>query len=122
MSDPINTKAIGRRLRNAREQRGLAQQQLAEKAGCSVETASRIERGVISPTFETVGRMARVLGLSLDALVDGGAPTRTSARRSLQRVIRLLEDLDDKTLSNLADFLRGVSAPPRRSARSSARS
>ncbi|MBI2372369.1 MAG: helix-turn-helix transcriptional regulator [Deltaproteobacteria bacterium] len=47
----VDLKVLGRRIRAAREGRGLAQAQLAERAGTSVESVSRSERGARSPSF-----------------------------------------------------------------------
>lgn len=68
---------VGSRVREARKRAGLTQTQLAEAADLALETVSRVERGVQSPTVDNLQTMARVLGTSLSALVgeggDGGA-------------------------------------------------
>jgi ribosome-binding protein aMBF1 (putative translation factor) len=60
---------VARQLVAAREARHLTQKQLAELAGVGQSEISRIERGQINPTLETVAKLSRPLGVHL-ALVD----------------------------------------------------
>lgn len=53
----------GLRLRQLRRQRGLSQEELADRAGVSVTTVARLERRPIAPCRgRTLGRLARALG------------------------------------------------------------
>jgi transcriptional regulator with XRE-family HTH domain len=56
-------KAVGGRLFVLRHQRGLSQERLAERAGMSPKTVSRIETGVVSATVDQLARLARGLGV-----------------------------------------------------------
>jgi transcriptional regulator with XRE-family HTH domain len=51
-------------LREIREQRGLTVEALAVLAGCHKSTVSRLERGLIEPSPQTVVSLARALGIS----------------------------------------------------------
>ena len=62
---------FGKRLRKLRRERDLTQDQLAEAAGISVDMLSNIERGVNAPSFETLAKLARVLGVRVRELFDG---------------------------------------------------
>jgi DNA-binding XRE family transcriptional regulator len=53
----------------ARERKGLTQKQLAKLSGIQQSEISKIERGQINPTIETVARMAGPLDAHV-ALVD----------------------------------------------------
>jgi XRE family transcriptional regulator, regulator of sulfur utilization len=53
----------------ARERKGLTQKQLAELSGVQQSEISKIERGQINPTIETVARIAAPLDAHV-ALVD----------------------------------------------------
>lgn len=48
-----------------RNQQGLSQQELAKKAGIRQSNLSRIETGAVSPTIETLQRIAQGLGRTL---------------------------------------------------------
>ena len=56
---------FGNRVRLLRSDRGLTQEQLAERAGISVDFLSLIERGKNSPSFENLEPLADALGVSV---------------------------------------------------------
>jgi HTH-type transcriptional repressor of puuD len=56
---------LGANMRRCREERGLTQTQLADRAGISHSTISTIENGRSSPTLFTVCALADALGLSV---------------------------------------------------------
>jgi transcriptional regulator with XRE-family HTH domain len=58
-------------LKQLREERDITQEQLAFDAGITVSALSRIERGLNSPGWTTVRRIADALGVSLSELVAG---------------------------------------------------
>jgi transcriptional regulator with XRE-family HTH domain len=71
------------RLAELREARGLTMQQLAEKAGTSLYSVSKLERGERAPSFFLAVCLARALGISLDDFLTRPrkpAPERTSGR------------------------------------------
>lgn len=70
--------AIGRNLRDARlrVQPTMTISRLAVRAGCSPALISRIESGVVTPSFGTLGTLAAVLGVSLRDLLDPEGPAR----------------------------------------------
>lgn len=55
----------GKLLRQARERHGLTQNQLAIRARTSQAAISRIERGLVSPTVETLEKLLDLLGEKL---------------------------------------------------------
>jgi transcriptional regulator with XRE-family HTH domain len=57
----MDLKAIGHRIKQAREAKGLTQAQLAEKVGLSVSHISVIERGIKTPKLETLVDILNVL-------------------------------------------------------------
>lgn len=77
-------------LKSLREERAITQEQLAFDAGITVSALSRIERGLNSPGFSTVMRIARALDVRLTELaaaIEGARPRRpaidpSSGRRS----------------------------------------
>ena len=61
------------RLRLARVERGLSQEELAEKAGVTRQTIGLIENGKYNPTLSLCIKIARALGRTLDELFwEGG--------------------------------------------------
>jgi transcriptional regulator with XRE-family HTH domain len=66
----MNQKAIGRRVKAAREKKQLTQEQLAELVDLSTMHISVIERGVKLPKLETLINIANVLDVSADVLLQ----------------------------------------------------
>ncbi len=54
---------IGKQLKKLRKQAGVSQNRLSELADLSVESISRLERGVQLPGIETFHRLAQALGV-----------------------------------------------------------
>lgn len=52
---------FGKRLKELRINKGLTQQQLAEKVGVSVDFIGLIERGYRSPSFKNIEVLAKAL-------------------------------------------------------------
>ena len=66
--------ALGPRLREVREQRGLSVRELARRVGCSASLISQIERGVSTPSAGMIYLLAVELRASLDYLFDAVPP------------------------------------------------
>jgi len=62
-------KTLADHLRLLRADRGLTLQELAANSGVSRATLSRIENGEVSPTAETLGRLASAFALPLSQLL-----------------------------------------------------
>lgn len=59
----------GRRLRLLREEEGWTLRDLAERTGLSVSLISQLERGVTSPSLQSVRRLAEALSVSIFQLL-----------------------------------------------------
>ncbi len=60
---------LGDELRKARERAGLTQEQLSFRAGLSRPYVSILERGLKSPSLETLFLICEALGVSASAVV-----------------------------------------------------
>ena len=67
---PPLRKDFGKRIRAIRQERSLPQERFAELVGISVDFLSLIERGINSPSFETLEQMAKRLRVPVKALFD----------------------------------------------------
>jgi len=63
--------ALGERIKRLRGERDLQQRQLAEKAGLTPSMVSQIESGRLSPSLNTLGKIASAFGVPIAALFDG---------------------------------------------------
>jgi transcriptional regulator with XRE-family HTH domain len=67
--------AFGRRLRELRVERAIAQDGLAVKSGIHRTAISKIERGATDPRLTTITRLAHGLDVPPGALIEGPAAT-----------------------------------------------
>ena len=64
----------------ARRRAGLTQRELARRSGVPQPSISKIERGVISPTVDTLERLLRACGMELE-------PVRVPAEDDVDRTL-----------------------------------
>jgi len=82
--DPVLAE-LGSRIRAAREDAGLTQEQAAESASVPYKRYQAIEHGRANVTVKTIARVARGLRLSVWDLVGQGAASRKSPSRARSR-------------------------------------
>ena len=61
---------IGKKIRQLRELKGYNQVNLSTEINISQKQLSRIEAGVVSPTYELMLKIVQVLNISLNELID----------------------------------------------------
>ena len=100
---------LGSQVRALRTARGLSQQALAEAAGLSVHSVSRLERGEQGASLEAVERIATALAVpvfklfdfdrdykvpaqAVDAIVAGLPADADATRQVLVRVLKAMVD------------------------------
>src|SRR3954471_21059322 len=71
---PIDARALGARLRQAREDRGLTQDQVAQHLGVARTTVVAIEKGERRVKAEELVELSSLLGRSLSSLLQEGQP------------------------------------------------
>jgi transcriptional regulator with XRE-family HTH domain len=80
--DADATREAARAIVRARMAAGLSQAELAERAGTAQAVISRIERGVVSPSLDTFGKIARGLGLRPVVTLESARASRTAKKQS----------------------------------------
>jgi tetratricopeptide (TPR) repeat protein len=90
VDDPV---AVGLRLKQAREQAGLSQRQLAT-AGCSPAYISRVEAGTRTPSLQVLAQLATRLGVSDSWLATGKENRVATLLRDAEIALRL-DDVDE---------------------------
>ena len=68
--DKDGLKAFGKHLAKTRKSKKLSQRKLAIKSDLEISQISRIERGLINPTLNTLLILSRSLEIELTELVD----------------------------------------------------
>lgn len=64
------TGLLSNRLKEVRKNKGITQQQLAEKAGLHLTYVGHLELGKYHPTVYVMWKIAKALGVSLNELAD----------------------------------------------------
>lgn len=64
------TQRVGANLRRAREERGISQEELADRAGLHRTYISGVERGVRNPTVVVLEKIAKALKVKASTLLD----------------------------------------------------
>ena len=66
---PTADNSIGKKIREARKQKGLTLAQLADQCKCSTSLISQIETGTVNPSFSTLKSIGEALGTDMAMLV-----------------------------------------------------
>lgn len=83
--------SIGNRIQKFRKEKGLTQEELAEKLGVSSQAVSKWENDASCPDIGLLPQLCRVLGITADELLNGKSETVTlvpaAQRKSLDELI-----------------------------------
>lgn len=103
--------SLGRRLKGLREDRGLTQEELAERAGVSRDIIAKLEQGSrVSARLVTLVKLANALDVDLSTFV--GHRDRLGTDRDGGRILRLRDAvLSHRHLAGLDDGLDGAPSP-----------
>lgn len=106
----LNYKAIGKRIKIARINAEITQEQLSEKANLSPSHMSNIETGTTKVSLSMMIGIANALGVTLDDLLcDSIANARPQFEKDIQQIldscnayeIRIVKDVMAATLESL---------------------
>jgi transcriptional regulator with XRE-family HTH domain len=103
----LKQQAVGELVRRLREQRGLTLRALAAATEFSPSFISQLENGQVSPSIDSMGRIAGALGVSLGEFFaalgssEGGLVVRAAERLRLESV------WSDATVEALSPMRRG---------------
>ncbi len=73
MNGNVDYTLIGSRIKSARRERGLTQEQLAEALEVSVGYVSQVERGITRISLDLLGAVSRILDRDIAWFVDRSA-------------------------------------------------
>ena len=106
----MNQKAIGRRIKTARENKRLTQEQLAELVDLSPMHVSVIERGVKLPKLETLINIANVLDVPADVLLQDvvNNQTKLCASEASELIKQLPREDQRRVLAALRSFVEST--------------
>jgi len=101
---------LGNRIRNRRQEIGMSQEKIAEKAGISVNTVSRIEGGQSAMSIEIFIKIIQILGVDANELLGVNVLEDEGEYRLMFWRIRHLQQREQtvvlQTMEALVDGLR----------------
>ena len=97
MSREIDYVAMGERIRRARENEHLTQEQLAEICSLSAAHMGHIERGTRPPSLEAVFRISKSLHVSMDYLLTESFSSDDTLLCNINALLKNSNKLKPKT-------------------------
>ena len=84
----VDYKKIGMRIRKQRNEKGLSQELLAEKAEVSLSFIGHIERGTRVLSVETLARLCQVLEMDMHYIVFGYSSAEKGLLSDLKELLQ----------------------------------
>jgi transcriptional regulator with XRE-family HTH domain len=100
MDREIDYVAMGERIRRARENERLTQEQLAENCSLSTAHMGHIERGTRTPSLESVFRISKSLHVSMDYLLTNSLTPDDTLLSNVNALLKNSGKLKPKTLAS----------------------
>ena len=102
----MDLKAIGQRIKLAREAKGLTQEQLAEIVALSASHISVIERGIKPPKLETLVKILNILKVDANfILADVLSVSNEITSSLLSKKLSALSETQQKKILRVLDTL-----------------
>ena len=101
----INFRYVGENVRNARLNKGLTIEQLAELADISDSFLGVAERGTSGFSIETIVKLAKVLDVSTDSLLLENAPAYSPSSRA-NTLATILSGCTDEEIDFMIEYVK----------------
>ncbi len=88
----MDYRAMGLRIRKARQRMNITQVDLARELSVSREHLAGVERGLIVPDFDFLCAISLRLSASLDHIIAGVAPAKNVHERAINDIVAVLEE------------------------------
>lgn len=92
-------------LRQARRRTGLSQRALARRAGTAQSVIARIERGLTSPTWDTLERLLKAANFDVRAEVAPRVVVGSHMLEDVPRILRMTPEDRLEEVKNVSEFL-----------------
>lgn len=110
--DEQEWRALGERLREAREYLGISQQEVSSLLGVSRPAVTQMEAGRRKVSTLELREFARLYRKPYEWLVGETKQADDDVTQALYRTTRELSERDREQLLNFAQFLSGAGGPP----------
>ena len=92
------------KIKEIREKSGMTQKDVADNMGLSVQTISRYEKGLRSPSVKVLRELCGVLNVSMDYMTDVDRLMTISGKENM--IIELYRSADHRTKDDALMILR----------------
>lgn len=102
-------KECGKRIQQLRKERGLTQEQLAEKLNVSQNTIAKIESGLRRPSIDFLIELSMFFNTSMNYLVLGVHPEdieKEAAKREIDETVEKIDRTIEKLLEEKEELLQ----------------
>ena len=103
----MDLKAIGRRIKIARENAGLTQEDLAKVIGCTPQHVSAMERGLKTPRLDTFITIANATHVSADYLLSDNLEENTAPANILSLTCSALSTDMQRRVLKIIEIMTG---------------
>ena len=100
----MDQKKIGRFLRALRSQRGLTQEQVAERLGVSNRSVSRWENGATMPDFDLLMQLSDSYGVEVGELLDGERRPGGAAGEPKETLLKAADYQNTEKIAHTKNF------------------
>jgi len=102
-------KLIGANIAGIRKHRELTQAQLAEMIDTTIETISRLERGITVPSLKTLEKISVALHVHIKELLDFEYPSfKTSSASEIDKLIAYLHTKRPEVIKMCYRMIRSI--------------
>jgi len=102
---PTLREILGSRIKYLRGQRKWTQEQLGEKAGLTYKYIGQIERAEVSPSLETLEKLAKAFGMRMDKLLSF---KKMGPGKTQEDIFRELSNREVETVKRSIELLKKV--------------
>lgn len=103
MKNDFNYSSLGERIRKARKQKNLTQEQLAEACDLSTAHIGHIERGTRALSIESLITISKVLDVSTDYLL---LDVSNSTDRNLSGILNAIDNANEDKYNRLYSVIK----------------
>ena len=98
--------AVGQRIKQERERRGISQYRLSKMSGVSQPTISAIEAvdQTRSPAVDTVEKIARALGCQVSDLMGEAATDAKEYTQDIRRLLEIVQRLNSLGVQKVTEY------------------
>lgn len=100
-----NLRFLGQRIREARKDCDLTQQELADQTGLSIKTVQDIEAGNKNTSYETLSLLIKRLGITANSLFPSSVSVDEAELQHLLGKLQSCSPAHQKILFDTMDFL-----------------